>query len=140
MPKKKLPNKNVRGAFEMPVTFNIDRTILSAAPLSSIHFPIIDAMAIRIPICLQVLPNSSAILSPMCLPDICFAASGVDPLLMANCSIAEPGVISDTTKAPSNSARKGCSFSPIIPPTTMSTPMNNIKIGSAIKGAELMQF
>src|SRR6266542_1283492 len=52
--------------------------------------------------------------------------------------MAEPGVISATTKAPSNKAKKGCNFKPIIPPTTMHTPINKIKIGSVKKTGKLI--
>jgi hypothetical protein len=107
IPKKKLLPKKVMGALLMPVTFKVDRTILSAAPLSNIHFPIIEAMAIRIPICPTVVPNRLATLSPMELLANLLADAGSIPVPKAYCSIEMAGVIQATTRAAINRERKG---------------------------------
>jgi len=100
----------------------------------------IAAIAIIIPNFPHVSPNESAIRSPTCLADISKAAAGVAPFANANCSIDDTGVITATTKAPNKSAKKGCNFNPIIPPTTIPTPISIIKTGSENNTSKLIKI
>ena len=77
--KKLLKMKPIAECFS-PVTFNMARIILSAAPLSSIDFPMIAAIAIKIPILAQVFPNSVPIRSPILLCDNFNASAAAVPL------------------------------------------------------------
>ena len=99
IPRKKLLIKKPMGAFSLPVNFSINRIIRSAAPLSSIDLPIMAAMAIRMPILVQVLPNSVAIFSPILLWDNFTASAAELPFNIKKCSIEMAGVSKATTKA-----------------------------------------
>ena len=137
IPRKKLPKRNANGALSTPVNFNNDRMMRSAAPDSNIHFPMIAAMAINMPILAQVFPNSVAIRSPTLFLEKDKAALASIPFDRANCSNIEAGVKIATTKAPNKRAKNGCSFKPIIPPTTKTIPIANKIIGSNIMMLEI---
>ena len=137
IPKKKLPKRKANGALSTPVNFNKDRMIRSAAPDSNMHFPMMAAMAINMPILAQVLPNSVAIRSPTLFLENDNAAPASMPLERANCSKIVAGVKRATTKAPNKRAKKGWSFKPMMPPTTKTMPMANKIIGSNIMILEI---
>ena len=65
------------------------------------------------------------------------AAPASIPFDRANCSNIEAGVKIATTKAPNKRAKNGCSFKPIIPPTTKTIPIANKIIGSIIMMLEI---
>ena len=137
IPKKKLPKRKANGALSTPVNFNKDRMIRSAAPDSNMHFPMMAAMAINMPIFAQVFPNSVAIRSPTLFLENDNAALASIPFERANCSKIVAGVKRATTKAPNKSAKKGCNFNPMMPPTTKTIPMANKIIGSNIMILEI---
>ena len=133
IPKKKLPVKKANGALLIPTTANKDRIMRSAAPEDNIHFPIMAAIAIKIPTLAQVFPNSVVTRSPKLFLAKANAAAGFMPLDNPNCSIADIGVKYPTNKAANKSAKNGCSLKPMIPPTTINIPIHTIMIGSSIR-------
>ena len=100
-------------AFFSPVKLTAARTIRSAAPLSSMHLPMIAAIAITIPIAPAAVPNAltTAFIRP----------PRSSPVVAPTNRL--------TTRAEIISARNALSLRPMISPKTETIPMITIAMG-----------